>query len=240
MTIATPPSKTDNEAQSLRTTVGRRFEGYVTRAINGTLNREEIYAVNLKQLNDLIRRDSSFKEVLEFAKMPMQNPCDQRYDMMLPDTDVLVYYGQRDGAGFVKKRCHLATISCKVSFHGRETESTFWAKALRNHGAKFFLATEDKFNELKTCENGNKVRRLVESFMDSTYLMNQYESSSNSLEKDVAKFFEILEDSKQTGYQRQSTRIFDSRRNENGYCKRVRPFDDLLFDLMQLKFESRR
>lgn len=231
-------SKTDNEAQSLRTITGRTFEGIVTRAINATLNREEIYAVSLKQLKDLIKKDQSFKEVLEFAKTPVPNPCEQRFEMMLPDTDVLVYYGQKDHAGSVSKRFHLATVSCKVSFHGRETESTFWAKVLRNHGAKFFLATEDKFGELGTCENGNKVRRLVESYMDSAYLMKQYEGSTNSLEKDVALFFKVFDNSKRSGYQRQNTRIFDSKRKEDSYCKRVRPFDDLLFDFMQLKFET--
>ena len=171
--------------------------------------------------------------------MPMHIPCDQRYDMMLPDTDVLVYYGQKDGNGLVKKRYHLATVSCKVSFHGRETESTFWAKVLRNHGAKFYLATEDKFGELATCENGKKVRRLVECFMDSIYLMKQYHGSSNTLEKEIALFFDVLENSKRSGYQRQDSMIFENKRKEGSYCKLVRPFDDLLFDLVQLKFDRR-
>lgn len=240
MIEANPPSKSDNEAQLLRNVAGKQFEGIVARAINEILNREGIFAVSLKQLNDLIKRDSSFRQVLEFAKTPVSNPCDQSYQMMLPDTDVLVYYAQKDHAGFVTKRYHLATVSCKVSFHGRETESTFWAKVLRNHGSKFYLATEDKFGELGTCENGNKVRRLVESYMDSTYLMSQYRSPANSLAKDIARFYDVFENSKKSGCQRQDTRIFDSKRAGGKYCKRVRPFDDLLFDLMQLKFEFRR
>jgi hypothetical protein len=233
-------SRSDNEAQLLRNVAGKQFEGIVARAINEILNREGIYAVSLKQLGDLIRHDSSFRQVLEFAKTPVHNPCDQSYRMMLPDTDVLIYYVEKDHAGFVRKRYHLATVSCKVSFHGRETQSTFWAKVLGNHGSKFYLATEDKFGELGTCEKGKKVRRLVESYMDCTYLMNQYRSPRNSLEKDIASFYNIFENSKRTGFQRQDTRIFDSRRAEGKYCKRVRPFDDLLFDLMQLRFEFRR
>ena len=240
MTKIKIPSKSDNEAQLLRNVAGKQFEGMVARAINEILNREGIFAASLKQLNDLIRRDPAFGQVLEFAKTPVRNPCDQNYQMMLPDTDVLVYYVQKDHAGFVRKRYHLATVSCKVSFHGRETESTFWAKVLGNHGSKFYLATEDKFGELGACEDGKKVRRLVESYMDFTYLMNQYGSPTNSLEKDIAKFYDLFENSKRSSYQRQNTRIFDSRRAEGKYCKRVRPFDDLLFDLMQLTFEFKR
>lgn len=236
----TEPDRSDKEAQSIRSTTGRDFEGFVARAINGTLNSEEIYAVNLKQLRDLIKRDDTFKQILEFAKMPMPIICDQRYEMILPDTDVIVYYGQKNGRGEIRKRHHIATISCKVSFHGRETESTFWAKALRDHGAKFYLATEDKFGELGTCANGNKTRRLLETYMDSIYLMKQYKGASNTLESDIASFFEILENSKRSGYERQNSKIFEAARKEGSYCIRVRPFDDMLFDLVQLKFDRMR
>lgn len=234
------PSKSNVEAQSLRAVAGKQFEGIVTKAVNDILNREDIYAVSLKGLNDLIIHDPEFKEVLEFAKAPVPHPCQQGYEMMLPDTDVVVYYGQKDHTGRVTKRYHLATISCKVSFHARQTESTFWAKVLKNHGSKFYLVTEDKSKELGTCDAGNKTRRLLEAYMDSTYLMSQYAKYMNGFEEDIGEFYDIFEDSKRSGYQRQNTRIFDSKRSTDAYCKRVRPFDDLFFDLMRVKFDFRR
>jgi hypothetical protein len=222
-------SKSNAEAQSLRAVAGKQFEGIVSKAVNDILNREDIYAVSLKGLNQLIKHDPEFKEVLEFAKAPVPHPCQQGYEMMLPDTDVVVYYGQKDH-----------TISCKVSFHARQTESTFWAKVLKNHGSKFYLATEDKSKELGTCDEGRKARRLLEAYMDSTYLMSQYAKNMKGFEEDIGKFYEVFEDSKRSGYESQNTRIFDSKRPTDAYCKKVRPFDDLFFDLMRVKFDSRR
>ena len=54
------PSKSDVEAQSLRAVAGKQFEGIVTKAVNAILNREDIYAVSLKGLNDLVRHDDEF------------------------------------------------------------------------------------------------------------------------------------------------------------------------------------
>ena len=227
----------DKKAQSLRALSGAEFEGRVAYVLNQFLNREDIYAVSLKELKRLIKTNQKLVEILEYAKLPIRNPCEQKYEMVLPDTDVIVYYKRKDHSGNVEKNFQLATVSCKVSFHGRETESTFWAHALRDHGAKFVFATEDKFNELKTCENGNKARRLLESYMDSVYLMSRYGGSEDKLLEDINRFHYAFENSKSVGYQRQNTRIFDVERKDSAYCKQVRPFDDLLFDLMRWKFE---
>ena len=133
--------------------------------------------------------------------------------MMLPDTDVVVYYGRRP-YGRVTKRYHLATISCKLYFHPNN---------LLGNGCdvrrKVYLVTEDKSKELGTCDAGNKTRRLLEAYMDSTYLMSQYAKNMNGFEEDIGKFYDIFEDSKRTGYERQNTRIFDSKRPIDAYCK---------------------
>jgi hypothetical protein len=227
----------DKEAQSLRISTGTQFEKNVAYVITDLLISENIYATSLKNLKESVVREPGLNQVLEFAKLPLRSPCRQTYEMVLPDSDVIVYYVQKDHSGNVKKRFHLATISCKVSFHARETESAFWASALRNHGSKFVLATEDKFDELKTCEMGNKARRVLESYMDGIYMMKQYGNRKNDLIKDIARFYEVFQKSKQSGYVRQGSTIFDEGRKQGRYCKQVRPFDDLVFDLMKWKFE---
>lgn len=227
----------DKEAQSLRVLAGRQFENNVAYIITDLLNSENIYAVSLKELKERVKHEQGLNQVLEFAKLPLPSRCTQTYEMVLPDTDVLVYYVQKDHSGNVKKRFHLATISCKVSFRARETESTFWALALRDHASKFVLATEDKFDELKKCEMGNKTRRLLESYMASIYLVKRYENRKTDLIDDIGKFYEVFQRSKQAGFTRQGSTIFDEGRKSGRYCRQVRPFDDLLFDLMKWKFE---
>ncbi|MGI0080502.1 MAG: BsaWI family type II restriction enzyme [Nitrososphaerales archaeon] len=230
----------DKEAQALRQSVGSQFEKNVAYIISDLLNNEGIYAISLKELQALAKKDKDFQQVLEFAKLPIRSPCDQRYEMVLPDTDVIVYSVQKDHAGNVLKRFHLATVSCKVSFHARQTESTFWALALRDHGTKFVLATEDKDDELKTCEMGNKTRRLLESYMNGVYMIKQYGNKQDELMKDIGRFYELFQRSKPSGYQRQDTKVFDEGRPQDRYCRQVRAFDDLLFDLMEWKFKFER
>lgn len=227
----------DKEAQSLRISTGTQFEKNVAYVITDLLISENIYATSLKNLRDSVVREPGLNQVLEFAKLPLRSPCRQTYEMVLPDSDVIVYYVQKDHSGNVKKRFHLATVSCKVSFHARETESAFWALALRDHGSKFVMATEDKFDELKTCDTGKKARRVLESYMDGVYMMKQYGNRKNDLVKDIARFYEVFQKSKHSAYARQGSAIFDEGRKSGRYCKQVRPFDDLIFDLMKWKFE---
>ncbi len=234
----------DVDAQRLRQHAGKVLEQNVAFIITQLLQREDIYAVSLKELIELSKREEAFRQVLEFAKMPLRCPCDQTFVSILPDTDVIVYYTQKDHQGHVLKRYHLATISCKVSFHGRHTESTFWASQMKGGlGAKFVLVTEDKkkpAGELGICDKGNQTRRLLEHYMDSIYTINQYEGRANQLSRDIGDFYRVFEDSKQSGYLRQNTRIFDNKRPSDRYCQQVRPFDDLLFDLMEWKFKAGR
>jgi hypothetical protein len=68
--------------------------------------------------------------------------------------------------------------------------------------------------------------------------MGRYNGREEKLLKDINKFHYVFEDSKRFGYQGQDTKIFAAESNDSTYCKQVRPFDDLLFDLMQWKFEQ--
>ncbi len=78
---------------------------------------------------------------------------------------------------------------------------------------------------------------MLESYMDGVYMMKRYEKKENDRTKDIASFYDIFQKSKQAGYKRQGSAIFDEGRKMGRYCKQVRPFDDLLFDLMKWKFE---
>lgn len=94
---------TDKEAQSLRVNAGKEFEKKVAFIITDLLIRENIYASSLKDLKDAVRRDPDLNQVLEFAKFPLRSPCTQNYEMILPDSDVIVYYTQKDHDGKVRK-----------------------------------------------------------------------------------------------------------------------------------------
>jgi hypothetical protein len=103
------------------------------------------------------------------------------------------------------------------------------------------LVTEDKFDELKICEYGNKTRKVLESYIDGgIYLMKKYGKSSTILDTDTDKLFSVFQKSQRSGYARQGTQLLDSSRKTDRYCEKIRPFDDLIFDLMTWKFEHHR
>ena len=61
--------------------------------------------------------------------------------------------------------------------------------------------------------------------------------STKALSKDISSFYDVFEKSKPAGYKRQNSTIFDEGRKYDRYCRQIRPFDDLIFDLMKWKFE---
>jgi BsaWI restriction endonuclease type 2 len=135
----------DNEAQSLRSASGKQFEKNVAETITNLLSKEGIYARNIRDLRKAIKREPGLSEVLEYAHLMIPSPCTQRYELILPDTDIIAYYLEKDRHDNTLKRFHLATISCKVSFHSRHTESAFWSYAFRGHGKRFVLEIIRKF-----------------------------------------------------------------------------------------------
>jgi hypothetical protein len=231
----------NKEAQSLRSLTGRSFEKNVAKTITDILSREGIYARSFRDLKNAVKYEPGLAQVIEYAHMMVNSPCLNRYELILPDTDIVAYYVEKGLYDNEIKRYHLATISCKVSFRERYAESAFWASALRGHQKRFVLVTEDKADELESCEKGLKARRVLESYIDGgIYLMKSYGKNTSLLDSDTEKFFEIFKKSQRSAYARAGTTLLDSGRRSDRYCDKVRPFDDLVFDLMAWKFERQR
>ena len=80
----------------------------------------------------------------------------------------------------VKGDIPIAVISCKISLHGRFTETLFWSLLFRTLSRiKVVLATPDGgrgqerwASEWGTPENPTKDRLLAESYLDSVYVEN--------------------------------------------------------------------
>jgi len=80
----------------------------------------------------------------------------------------------------VKGEIPIAVISCKISLHGRFTETLFWSLLFRTLSRiKVVLATPDGgrgqekwMSEWGTAENPTKDRLLAESYLDGVYVEN--------------------------------------------------------------------
>jgi hypothetical protein len=236
--------------QRLVREVGKKLEANVWRILNDTLNKKRIYAFNVADIRRWTGRNHSMKRLIDYVKVSINNACWQDQTTTLPDTDNLVVYKQDDAGADLINWHPLAIISCKTSFHARETESLFWALQVRPKKIPYVLVTEDsnRYNleptrrntELGTCEERNRIRTLVESFLDRVYIIKKYGVGGNDIVKDIERFHSVFERAESSGYRGIESFVFDDAKKKPhaGYCKFVRPFDDLLFDLMKWKFEK--
>ncbi len=144
---------------------GAKLEINVQMIINAILKKEDIEAFSVEQIRRWAKVGSTYKKLYNYIQVPVKNSCSQQQIMTLPDTDLLVVYKQVDKLNPLNVIWHpLCIISCKASFHARETESLFWAALMQNSKIKFVVVTEDanrygkKHNtELgKCCEKANK------------------------------------------------------------------------------------
>ena len=65
-----------------------------------------------------------------------------------------------------------SVLSCKTSFHSRETESCFWAVVTRDTGLRMGMVTQDRKRELGTCAHPTKARMLLEAYFDRVFSTN--------------------------------------------------------------------
>lgn len=241
----------DKSAESYRQRlvgeVGRTLEANVRYIINEVLNKRDVWALTVSDIMRWAKDDGSHRKLAEYIKVPVKNSCTQQQIMTLPDTDILTAYKQEDKVSKSVVWHPLCIVSCKASFHGRETESLFWSAMTRDSKIRFVLVTEDADRygakpktELKTCETANKPRRLLECFLDRTYIIKKYSKVRNGIVKDINKFYPVFEKAEAQNYRGVNSQIFDDyeRKPHAEYCNLVRPFDDLLIDLMHWKFEK--
>lgn len=232
----------DQTAQKARTQAGKDLETIVARILNLLLNDQKIYIVkgSDSELRNVLGA-SLARQVVDYSKLPVKRPCDQKQIEDYPDSDLFVVYKDNE------KWRVLAVVSCKVSFHSRHTMVTFWGLAIRvSSNMKYVCVTEDadiyrkKRSELGvSCSQSTSARRILESFTARTYLIKQYKSLTNPpLDKDVARFLAGLKDSTRSG--RKDRPCFDDPTvpNHTEYCPSVCPLDELYFDILRWRDEA--
>ena len=227
-------------AQSLRAAGGTIFEFVVAKILNSFLNPDGIVVTRAREpaLRTLIRDCSNLQRVMDFTKIPVKRRCDQTQLQDYPDLDLfaLIRPSQDDGLWRL-----LAIINCKVSFHARDTEATFWGLLIRlSSNIPFVVVTEDrdiykpKASELdQSCTQSTRARRLLESFSDGVYLVKQYNGVNDS---SLCRDIETKRSQLEAGIRRI---VFDDPNipNHTKYCQSVRPIDDLIVHLRRWKEE---
>ena len=230
----------DSKAQSLRTAEGQRLENVVAYILNVLLNKYDIYIVKGTEggLKKLINENTIVKQIIDYNKLPVKRPCDQMQLQDYPDTDLFI---------IVKIKNYwrvIGIINCKVSFHSRHTMVTFWGLAIRiGSNIKYVCVTEDKDqyrtknprSELgKSCQQSTSTRRLLESFVDRTYIIKPYEENSPELINDIKSFSSDSENNinKQVYFDNPNYK------HHTEYCVSIRPFDNLIYDLLRWQEEK--
>ena len=230
----------DRVAQALRTTRGREFEDIVEKILNNFLLSDGIVVVRARERNlrALIQDQSNWRQVIDFTRIPVKRRCDQRQLEDYPDTDLFALIRPSTDQGLWRL---LGIINCKVSFHARETESTFWGLVVRlGSHIPYVQVTEDANiyrggrSELgRSCNESTKVRRLLEAFCDRVYIVKHYNDPDDPLvDQDIENKRDILREGLETP-------IFDDINipNHTQYCHSVRPLDDLINDLRRWRIE---
>lgn len=241
----------DSKAQSIRVKAGEKLERVTAYVLNYILNNENIYVLKGSKsgLKDTINDDDIINRIIDFNKLPVKRPCDQRQLEDYPDTDLFVLL--KSGT----KWKVLGIINNKVSFHSRHTMVTFWGLSVRiGSNIEYVCVTEDadqyserKKGEIRTelgknCKESSAARRLLESFTDGVYLIKKYKEVDDPiLDKDIDRFMDYynrLED--KTSYTRERTTFFDNPeyKYHTEYCESVKPFDDLIFEIIRWKKKS--
>jgi len=230
----------DRVAQSLRTVGGNTFEQVVARILNEFLNDHDIIVTRAREraLRMLIQNNSNLKRIMDYTRVPVKRKCDQTQLQDYPDLDLFALIKPQSQQGLWRL---LAIINCKVSFHARHTEATFWGLLIRlSSDIPFVVVTEDrdiykpKASELgASCEESTVTRRLLESFADRVYLVKRYVDADN---KNLIDDIQTKRKNVKAG---NKAIIFDDPNipNHTKYCHSVRPIDDLIDDLCRWKAE---
>lgn len=238
----------DSKAQSNRAKSGANLEVVTAHILNYILNKEDVFVLEGTKAGLLgtIHNDEIVNNIIDFNKLPIKRPCDQKQLEDYPDTDLFILL--KVGT----KWKVLGIINNKVSFHSRHTMVAFWGLAVRiGSNIRYVCVTQDadQYKQVsprselgKNCEESTSARRLLESFTDGVYLIKAYKGVNDPvLESDMQKFLEYfnrLQD--KTSYTKEKTTFFDNPEHEyhTEYCESVKPLDDLIFEIIRLKNKS--
>jgi len=159
--------ETARERQSRVAKAGGKWEDYVRLFLNEKLQGTDLEVVSGKGEEEIKKRSLRLWKMLS---MPVKASTIQEF--VWGDVDLVAIKGDMP----------IAVISCKVSLHGRLTETLFWSVLFRTlTRVKVVLATPDGgragtekkwSSEWGTPENPTKDRLLAESYLDSVYVEN--------------------------------------------------------------------
>lgn len=158
--------ETVRERQSRVVRSGGKWEEYVRLYLNERLQNTDIEVIDGKEESRIKRRSLTLWKMLS---LPLKASTVQ--ESVWGDIDLVA----------VKDELPVAIISCKVSLHGRFTETLFWSLLYRTlTRIKVVLATPDGgrgkegewVSEWGTPENPTKDRLLAESYLDGVYVEN--------------------------------------------------------------------
>lgn len=155
------------QRQSRVARAGGRWEEYVRLFLNETLQKSNIEVIVGKNEKDIRERS---KMLWKMLSVPIRASTSN--ESTWGDIDLVA----------VKENIPVSVISCKVSLHGRFTETLFWSLLFRTMSRiRVVLATPDggrasKENtwqsEWGTPDSPTKDRQLAESYLDSVYVEN--------------------------------------------------------------------
>jgi hypothetical protein len=167
-------NETVAERQSRVTRIGDLWERHVKSCLNEKLQHKGIEIIIGKNEQDVKERS---KILWRMLSTPIR--ASTTHDSVWGDIDLVA----------VKDNIPIAVISCKVSLHGRFTETLFWSVLFRlQTRTRMVLATPDGGragkkgvwqSEWGTCENPTKDRLLAESYLDGVYVENSREFCSD-------------------------------------------------------------
>lgn len=240
----TADSLSDSAAQAKRVLGGRAFESIVMYILNAFLKPDGITVVTPKGLSAVVEQSSNVDQIISYTRLPVKRRCTQTQLEDYPDSDLFAVIRPHHPANLWRL---LAIVNCKVNFHARETEATFWGLSVRSSSyVKYVCVTEDRDShrarsprsELGTsCEHSTKARRLLESYTDRVYICKSYTGvGDRQLGNDVERMLHGLD---ADGRRADAGPFFDNpgHPRHTDYCHLVRPIDDLIDDLRRWKHE---
>lgn len=156
------PEETATERQSRVVKTGRDWENYVQQYLTDKLKETGI---------TILKGDDIPKNSALWRKLSIPTKASMMEDSVWGDIDLVAMKGE----------IVIAVISCKLSLHGRFTETLFYGLLFRMFSrVKFVLATPDAgrgqkgkwASEWGTPEKPTKDRTLAESYLEGVYVEN--------------------------------------------------------------------
>jgi len=176
-----------DKGQSSRSSNGHNFEKLIQHIITEPLGALGLEVVNGNTLGRKVDRNLS--EALRQVKQNLLIDYD-KFERLLPDADIVIFNPENSEV--------IAIISCKISLRERIAHTVYWKfkllKSQKTEHIKLYLITLDKDKHLTEREHPKRQRIIVETELDSTYVL----TTENLEESDKVKLFEhFIEDFKQ-------------------------------------------